>query len=72
MTRAWRGAVEVDPRARRAWPFLPLRAPICSTWVSEVGVAVRVAQDGSADAVAAPGHPRGGAAEHPCNTRRAA
>lgn len=68
MTAAWRGGVEIDARARRAWPFLTARAPVGSIWVSEVGVAVRVLQDGTAEPVAVFGAKS--AASDPCAGRR--
>lgn len=70
MTRAWRSAVEVDPRARAAWTWLPARAPIGSIWVSQVGAAVRVLPDGTCAPVVVFGAKS--AAAEPCNTRRAA
>jgi hypothetical protein len=70
MTRAWQKAVELDPRALRAWPFLPLRAPVGSTWLSDIGEAVRVLPDGTVAPVVAFGAKS--IASDPCASRRAA
>lgn len=43
--------VEVDRRARRAWPFLPEYATAGSVWEHPAGGYVRVNDDGSADEV---------------------
>lgn len=69
MTRAWRGAIPVDERARAAWPHLPLRAPPASVWIGACGETVRVRDDGTGEAVLPPGHPRPGPASDPCNAR---
>lgn len=72
MTRAWQHAVQLDAGARRAWPFLPLAAPPASVWEGPGGETVRVDGGGQVTQVLAGGHPRGGAASDPCNSRRAA
>ncbi len=62
MTMAWRSAVAIDPRERAQRPWLPLRAPIASVWLSPEGDVVRVQPDGSCAAVLPSGHPRPGSA----------
>jgi hypothetical protein len=57
---------ELDPRARRAWPWLPPRAKIGSWLVGPTGEQLRVASD-----VWPPDGHRSIASD-PCATRRAA
>lgn len=61
--------VEVDPRARHAWAFLPSSARPGSVWQGDVGELVLIRADGSGEQLHAPGYPRGGAAADPCNVR---
>lgn len=66
-------SVLVDPRARRAWPVLAgLTAASPGTVLVGSGEVVRVREDGTAEEILPGGHPRGGAASDPCNTRSAA
>jgi hypothetical protein len=44
-----RGMVEVDPRARWAWPHLPATAAPGTWWIGPTGERVRVNEDGTAD-----------------------
>lgn len=51
-----RQAVSLDPRARRAWPFLAPTAPPGSWWQGPDGQLVQVREDGGADPWPAAGH----------------
>jgi hypothetical protein len=70
MKAGWRRAVEVDSRARAAWPWLPLRAPVGSVWQGPDGETLRVLPDGSCAPVVAFGAKS--VASDPCAARRAA
>lgn len=62
--------VDVDPRARRAWPWLPRHAPAGALLVGPTGEVLRVAGAGLVDELVLGGHPHGGAASDPSNARR--
>lgn len=59
----------IDPRERRARPWLPVEAPPWTFWVAPDGPVVRLNADGSATPMLAPGMPRPGIASEPCATR---
>lgn len=73
MTAARPSSVPLDPRARRAWPVLRgvAYAPPGTVFVGDLGEIVRVREDGGAEEVLPPGHPRRGVAADP-TARRAA
>ncbi len=62
--------LELDVRARSAWPWLPSHAVPGAVLLGPTGEVLRVAGDGALDEVLAPGHPHGGAARDPTNTRQ--
>lgn len=66
--------VAIDPRAAHAWPFLLgiAYAQPGTIVVGLDGTTLRIREDGGADPVLAGGHPHGGAAFDPMNTRRGA
>ncbi len=66
--------VPIDPRAGRAFHVLRgiAYARPGAVFVGADGEVVRILVDGRVEPVLPGGHPRGGAASDPCNTRRAA
>lgn len=69
-----RGAqlVQVHPLARRAWPWLPPRAPAGAVFIGPTGQVLRVAGDSTVGEVVQGSRPHGGAASDPCNARGSA
>lgn len=60
------GAVAVDPRAARAWPFLRgVRLPAGAVILGPAGERVRLRADGGVDEVIQGGRPRGGISADP-------
>jgi hypothetical protein len=66
--------VAIDPRARGAWPVLRglAYAEPGTVLVGDCGEILRIREDGGADPVLPPGHPRPGIAADPCARGRAA
>lgn len=64
--------ITIDPRERRARPWLPEAAPAWSFWVGPDGSTVRVNADGTTTPLLAAGHPRPGIAAEASASRRAA
>ena len=61
--------VLIDPRARRAWPWLPAAAPRGAWFVGPLGERVTILSDGRVDPIPDPlPHLRGPAAD-PCAGR---
>jgi hypothetical protein len=71
--RARIAPVVIDARARRAWPVLRglAYAEPGTVLVGDCGEVLRVREDGGAEPVLPPGHPRPGIASDPTATRRA-
>jgi hypothetical protein len=67
--RQQEGLLELDPRARRAWPWLPRRAQIGAWLVGPTGETLRVASGGACDPWPPFGHRS--IASDPCAARRA-
>ncbi len=67
----YRKPIALDPRALRAWPWLPEKAPTGSVWLGPGSERVRVLDDGTAEEVGEVPR-RWSAAADPCAARRAA